>query len=330
MTNTGRRIGEAVFGQAEKSDAANLGEGVARQWGKATEGFNVTSCQFAIHYFAESAETFHSFLQNVSECTAVGGYFTGCGYDGQAVYNALNSKAQGESIGSTNGDWEIIKQYGSERMFSDDESSLGMRIEVFQDSIGQMIPEWLVNYTYLTQVLEDYGFQLMDISEAKSKGLPGPTAMFRDIFNFVTDERKKNRQSTNDIGRALEMSLDEKNVSFLNRYFVYKKVRHPAQSAPKANKSEPKPEPKPEPEPEPELEPEPKSAPKSNKPAPEPEPKPAPEPEPKSNKPAPEPEPKNQDLRPDVIENPGRCPPGYNVDRKDKTKCKKTKQKVVL
>jgi hypothetical protein len=351
MTDTGCRIGAAVFGQTPKSDAASLGEGVARQWGKATEGFNVTSCQFAIHYFAESAETFHSFLQNVAECTAVGGYFVGCGYDGHAVYNALNSKAQGESIGSVDksgSGWEIVKQYGSERMFTDDESSLGMRIEVFQDSIGQMIPEWLVNYAYLTRVLEDYGFQPMDTNDAKNKGLPGSSAMFRDMFNYVSDEqRKAGKNNRLDIGRALEMNLAEKNVSFLNRYFVYKKVRHPVEMirpniapkepTPKAKEPTPK-EPTPK-EPTPKeptpKEPTPKEPtpkePTPKEPTPkEPTPKEPTPKEPTPKEPTPKPKEPTVDARPDVIDNPGRCPPGYNVDRKDKTKCKKTKQKIVL
>jgi hypothetical protein len=41
----------------------------------------------------------------------------------------------------------------------------------------------------------------------------------------MMDEIKQNKFKANDYGDAPNMSLNEKKISFLNRYFVYKKIR---------------------------------------------------------------------------------------------------------
>ena len=42
--------------------------------------YDTICCQFAIHYFFENSEVLHNFLQNVSECTKIGGHFIGTCY----------------------------------------------------------------------------------------------------------------------------------------------------------------------------------------------------------------------------------------------------------
>ena len=69
-----KTITKAIFGEGAK-EKDKLGAGVYRQYGKASEGFNISSCQFALHYFFENKKTINSFLRNVSECTKLKGYF---------------------------------------------------------------------------------------------------------------------------------------------------------------------------------------------------------------------------------------------------------------
>ena len=45
-----RQIALAVFGQGAK-DKNELGEGVYKRYGIGEEGFQISSCQFALHYF---------------------------------------------------------------------------------------------------------------------------------------------------------------------------------------------------------------------------------------------------------------------------------------
>ena len=73
MKIAGGQITKSVFGTGS-SNAEKVGKGVAKQFGKAKDGFNVSSCQFALHYFLENADTLQGFVRNLSECTKLGGY----------------------------------------------------------------------------------------------------------------------------------------------------------------------------------------------------------------------------------------------------------------
>lgn len=221
------QITKAVFGNGPK-DADKIGKGVARQYGKGEDGFNISSCQFAIHYFFENPQTLQGFMKNLAECTKLNGYFIATCYDGKEVFNLLKKKQQGESIQIVEKGkkvWEIIKGYNS-TTFEDNSSCIGYRIDVYQDSINQLISEFLVNFDYLNRVLENYGFKLIDREEAKSMGLPEGSGLFGELFMNMTEEVKKNRMREKDYGNALNMTEYEKKISFLNRYFVYKKIRN--------------------------------------------------------------------------------------------------------
>jgi hypothetical protein len=221
------QITKAVFGTGTK-DEEKLGKGVARQFGKGEEGFNVSSCQFAIHYFFESINTFQNFMRNVAETTKIGGYFIGTSYDGKTIFNLLKNKQQGESIELYEGKtkiWEIRKDYEAQE-FNDDASSIGYQISVYQESINKVFPEFLVNYDYLERMMENYGFKLLTRDEAKNLGLPEATGMFSDLYQQMLEEVKRDRYKKNEYGTAMEMTPNEKKISFLNRYFVYKKIRN--------------------------------------------------------------------------------------------------------
>lgn len=221
------QITKAVFGNGKKDDE-KLGKGVARQFGKADEGFNVASCQFAIHYFFENINTFQNFLRNVAETTKIGGYFIGTSYDGKTIFNLLKNKKLGESIEIYEGKnkiWEVRKDYEQLEM-PDDVSSLGYQISVYQESINKIFPEFLVNYDYLGRIMENYGFKLITRDEAQSLGLPEGTGMFSDLFQQMQEQVKRDRFKKNEYGTALQMNANEKKISFLNRYFVYKKIRN--------------------------------------------------------------------------------------------------------
>jgi hypothetical protein len=225
------QITKAVFGEETSTNpiVKQLGKGVERQYGRAKAGFNISSCQFAIHYFMENINTMKNFITNVAECTALNGYFIGTSYDGKLVYELLKDKKKGESIViNDNGVkiWELRKEYDTYAIINDDSSCLGYQIDVFQESINKMIPEYLVNYDYLNQVMEDYGFVLLKNEEAINLGLPASTGLFSTLFSFMEEEIKKNKFKKNDYGKAYMMNAFEKKISFLNRYFVYKKIRN--------------------------------------------------------------------------------------------------------
>jgi len=221
------QITKAVFGNGPK-EVDKIGKGVARQYGKGEEGFNISSCQFAVHYFLENPQTLQGFMKNLSECTKLNGYFIGTCYDGKQVFNLLRKTEQGNSVQIVEKGkkvWEIVKGYSSVSL-EDNSSCIGYRIDVYQDSINQLISEYLVNFDYLDRVLENYGFKIIDREEAKSIGLPEGSSLFGELFMNMIEEVKKNKNTEKDYGNAMNMTDYEKKISFLNRYFVYKKIRN--------------------------------------------------------------------------------------------------------
>lgn len=227
LNDKAAQITKAVFGQGTR-DEEKLGKGVVRQYGKGDDGFDVSSCQFAIHYFFENQTSFHHFVRNVAECTKLGGYFIGTSYDGNKIFQLLKGKKRGESVDIYQNKtkiWEIRKEY-DEETFEDDASSLGYQIDVYQESINKMFAEYLVNYEYLARVMENFGFRLITREEAKELGLPEGSGLFSDLYRWMEEEIKRNPSKKYKVGEALKMTANEKKISFLNRYFVYKKIRH--------------------------------------------------------------------------------------------------------
>lgn len=221
-----KMIAKAVFGNGPK-DRSILGEGVYKHYGIAQNGFNISSCQFALHYFFENISVLHKFLQNIAECTIMGGYFIGTCYDGKEVFNLLKNKLQDESIVIMKNDrkiYEIIKRY-NETGFQDDETSIGYAIDVYQETINKVFREYLVNFNYFIQIMEDYGFVLISKEEANTMDLPNGTGLFNELFTHMQNEINRNPRKIDDYGSALDMSDEERKISFLNRYFIFKKMR---------------------------------------------------------------------------------------------------------
>lgn len=218
-------ITKSVFGLIPKNE--RMSPAILRNYGKGHEGFHVSSCQFAIHYFFENKTSLHGFMRNVSECTKVGGYFIGTSYDGKLVFNKLKNIKEGESIPIYKDRvkiWEIVKNYSFDD-FPDDKSSVGYKISVYQETINQLIPEFLVNFDYLNQIMENYGFRLMTREESKQIGLPNSSGYFNELFGLMMYEIKSNKYKEKEYGEGPSMKPYEKEISFLNRYFVYKKIR---------------------------------------------------------------------------------------------------------
>jgi hypothetical protein len=222
-----KQTANAIFGQGAK-DEKQLGKGVYKQYGIGKDGFDVCSIQFALHYMFESQETLQHFLRNVSEVTKVGGYFIGTSYDGKTIFNMLKDKKENEStaiIEDGKKIWEITKRY-DRTDYDDNSSCVGFGIDVFCESINKSFKEYLVNYNYLTRILENYGFVLLTKEEAMQKHLPNGTGLFNELFTIMNNEIKANPRVANDYKKAPDMNANERTISFFNRFFVYKKMRN--------------------------------------------------------------------------------------------------------
>ena len=180
----------------------------------------------------ENRSTLFNFIRNVCETTKTGGYFIGTCYDGKEIFNLLREKSFGESISIMQNDekiWSITKQYDQES-YDDSENSLGFPIDVYQESINNTFREYLVNFTYLSRIMQNFGFSLITKKDAQSLNLPSGSGMFSELFNLMDIKKKQNAKRNSKFGNREEygtagnMTSYEKKISFLNRYFVFKKT----------------------------------------------------------------------------------------------------------
>ena len=222
-------IYQAILGNGPK-DEKLLGKNVFKKYGIAKDGFEICSCQFAIHYFFKSVNTLENFVQNVINNTQVGGYFIGTSYDGKTIFSYLENINSGESkvlYDSNNNNtqgkkiWEMIKKYNYTN-YEDNVSCIGYDIDVYQDSINKTFKEYLVNYDYLTQIMMQYGFRLLTNEELEQLNMKNSIGSFKELY----DRMKETSDTKTYFGNALNMSSQEKEISFLNTYFIYKKIRH--------------------------------------------------------------------------------------------------------
>ena len=230
-----KELVRSVFGQGANMNHKKY----AFSHGIAQEGFHISSCQFALHYFFETKKTLHTFLQNLAECTRLNGYFIGTCFDGQTVFKMLNKRDNGSLIKENESIridkqgkkvFEIMKKYSSSiQEFPADETSIGLPIYVYQESIDKMFIEYLVHFDYFKRLLDDYGFVLLENSELRAIGFSESTGLFNRLFGMMNKELLANPEMF--VRNAPNMSSDEKYISFLNRYFIFKKVKELSQAS---------------------------------------------------------------------------------------------------
>jgi len=181
--------------------------------------FDICSIQFAVHYMFEDKEKLYNFAKNVSDVTHLGSYFIGTCYDGKAVFEKLRNVEYNKSIEiykNANKIWSIRKKYqdSDDSFLENSDQSLGKKISVFQESINKEFDEYLVNFDYFEKVMVDHGF-ILDKDFAIEEHMLNATETFETIYNILY---KKNNK--------LNMTEQEKQISFLNKCFVFKKVNN--------------------------------------------------------------------------------------------------------
>ena len=222
-----KQIMKALNGTGNKN-RAELGDGIYKNFGIANNGFDIVSTQFAIHYMFEDKQTLHGFLKNVSENCKLNGYFIGTCFDGLSIFNMLKSKAMDETYSiykNTNKIWQITKKY-SYKNFDDDETSIGYAIDIYQESINKTFREYLVNFEYFTRIMENYGFVIAPKDDLIKIDINKGIGSFADLFKLLEQKVKSKSEKQNYYGNAINMSPEEKQISFLNKYFIFKKIRN--------------------------------------------------------------------------------------------------------
>lgn len=185
--------------------------------GRAARGFDVVSCQFAIHYFFQSPEKLHGFLSNVSRNLVKGGIFIATFMDGDRVHDLVASSptgvVEGRKLDGTVPVWAIIKRYTT--YTSADEEPFGKMVDVYLENTNRLISEFLVNLELLQKYASGYGLEIDE------------TRLFSETFAELRQAVPENPSQQTELDKnILMMDEDEvqKQFSFLNRWIVFRKV----------------------------------------------------------------------------------------------------------
>jgi predicted NAD-dependent protein-ADP-ribosyltransferase YbiA (DUF1768 family) len=212
-TEEERDIMRAVYGQMEPSGpippyVTKFGKG------KLKNGADCAAIMFALHYLFKDEATFNGLLENIRDSVKVGGYFIGCCFDGEAVFELLRNVKMGEKkVGMERGAniWTLVKQYDQEELPAST-AAFGMAIDVEFISIGTSHREYLMPFSLLTEKLATIGLELLNAAELKAIGLQHSTNMFEESYKMAAAAGKK-----------YDMSDVVKQYSFLNRWFIFKR-----------------------------------------------------------------------------------------------------------
>ena len=209
---------------------------------KALKGFDIVSSQFSVHYYFKDFDTLMSYIRNVSDNTKKGGYYIGSCYNGKRVYDTL-SKNEGkmeyiDDMGNLV--YSIKRDYGeitndfeyTEEMLDYDldisklEGYLGNKINVYMETIGQELPEYLVNFNMFIHLMENNGFGLISPSIDKQPFNVLNTSGQGDFKEVFDKYKEKDASVFSRFGQAhtLSENKDLQNLSFLNSWFVFQKI----------------------------------------------------------------------------------------------------------
>ena len=137
------------------------------------------------------------------------------------LFNKLKTTQQGNNLTlfkDRQKIWEVTKRYTMEDM-EDDDTCLGLKIGVYQETINREFDEYLVNFDYFKNMMNQYGFTVVDDFNINGKHINGLDS-FESLHNLMTQDKQEDY-----LMNATRMSKEEKDISFLNNYFIFKKNR---------------------------------------------------------------------------------------------------------
>jgi hypothetical protein len=186
--------------------------------GRLKGGVDAITCMYAMHYFFETSEKLNGFLQNIADNLKIGGYFVGTNFDGEALFNMLNTTQKDKTKTGMDGDkilWEITKRYETSELPLDD-SAFGMAVDVRLVSIGLTHTEYLVPWELLKEKMATIGCELLGKEELKKIGLENSSAMYRKSHEMATKTK---------LGKdRYKMPSIVEDFSFLNRWYIFKRT----------------------------------------------------------------------------------------------------------
>jgi hypothetical protein len=137
--------------------------------------------------------------------------------DGHAIKEKLKNVKTDESVQGVLDErviWNIKKLYKK-----DDKIKIGEQIEVYMESIGKEIKEFLVDFNLLKQKLAAYNIEMLRPEDCQAFGIDKSIESFRYSWNKVQTGSDQSQLAKD----VRNMSEQEKEYSFLNSWFIFKK-----------------------------------------------------------------------------------------------------------
>jgi SAM-dependent methyltransferase len=180
------------------------------------KNFDVITSMFAFHYFFKNNDTFETIMTTIEQNLKSNGFFIGTFFDGETLKN-IDPKIYNEyfKITFNNGEVEIplsknpvfyeknvigdsspVNVVVYDKTPLDNSAFFGRKISVMMKEtvLNESMDEYIVDFNNFVERLNQRGFVLLE------------SKLFRDIFS------------------KFNMKQTEKDVSFLNRYFVFKRI----------------------------------------------------------------------------------------------------------
>ena len=216
---------------------------VPKYKGLGKKGFDLISSQFSIHYYFSDEMTLRSYIQNISENIVKGGKFIGTCYDGQKVFKKLETQKDGHL--------EMIDEFGN-RVYSitkkyeiDDfslrkdniEKLFGQEIDVYMNSIGQTVKEYLVNFELFIEIMKEYDLVLSKPKMNESykglfdnddlsytDGLGGFELIISELDKLYSKDLSLKQYYTDALLLTKPKNSLLRELSGLNNWFIFEKV----------------------------------------------------------------------------------------------------------
>lgn len=162
---------------------------------KGNNTFDVITSMFAFHYFFESKYTFETIMRSIENNLKDDGIFMGTMFDGNKMRDSIIENDSFELVDNENKQLRFKVKLLNENVPLD---FFGNRISVYlKDTVlDEPMDEYLVYFEEFVRIMKDRNFELIE------------SKMFEELY--------LHKDNLNNI---------EKKVSFLNRTFVFRKIK---------------------------------------------------------------------------------------------------------
>jgi hypothetical protein len=166
-------LNKIVWGNVDKNKIKN--KKLHKFYGVMNFGFDLISCQFAIHYFFENDSILDNFVDNVSSTLKLGGYFIATCLNGNKTRNILNEKTKIEGKINDNTIWMLKKD--PDDLLKD---GTGQKISMYIESINRVYDEYIVDIDLLVSKFESKNIKPLIDEDLKKFDLKSSVISFEE------------------------------------------------------------------------------------------------------------------------------------------------------